>query len=542
MSATMRGTVQDINIGRYPQLRYSLLWRKSMSKRSMHTVYVLNQDGKPLMPTRPAKAKWLLKNGKAKVACRSPFTLRLTYQIKEPILQPASLAFDDGETVGVAVIQNNKSHQRVVFWAQMRCRGQEITALLSQRRRLRKARRKRRWQRRQKKRFKQQKLPPSVLADIEAKMRLLNKIRNIIPISEIRWEPLALSLEKQKTNRKNAPRLLPPYLQENKHRLAYQLSEKKRRRVIQRDSERCCLCCRNVNENTAYIYQLDKKSRHGDLLTLCHKCSLKIQEERFVISLDPDKFSSVTGAARVMHGRNELGRRLKAIGLPIFLVNGWRTGQCRKKIGLSKSHLNDAVAIGSKGEKCLLMESFYLVRLRARHQRKLFFENPGDRDIQRIRKEMVVEKEGNEGKVNRKSRSIRRRVRIKLYQKRYGKGGVTNKRKIIGYSSEPFSPYDAICVTKNGERLLIGNRKIIKNQELPKPKEIAKIFKRGDIVKTTEGLLAEVVTLFSNGKVGIQFLAPQDERKQKRTARIPENLSLFLSKRTMQFVQLPISE
>ena len=137
------------------------------------------------MPTRPAKAKWLLKNGKAKVVRRSPFTIQLTYQIDNPILQPASLAVDDGETVGVAVIVKNKTHQRVVFWAQMRCRGKEINELLSQRKKLRKARRKRIRNRPQKKRFRTQKLPPSVLADIEAKMRLLNKILSIIPISEI---------------------------------------------------------------------------------------------------------------------------------------------------------------------------------------------------------------------------------------------------------------------------------------------------------------------------------------------------------------------
>lgn len=49
------------------------------------------------MPTRPAKAKWLLKNGKAKVVRRSPFTIQLTYQIENPQKQPTSLAFDDGE-------------------------------------------------------------------------------------------------------------------------------------------------------------------------------------------------------------------------------------------------------------------------------------------------------------------------------------------------------------------------------------------------------------------------------------------------------------
>jgi len=74
----------------------------------------------------------------------------------------------------------------------------------------------------------------SVLADISAKMCLIHQILSIIPISEIRWVPLALSIEKQKKrNRKNAPRLLPPYLQEKKHRLAYQLDEKKRKKVIE---------------------------------------------------------------------------------------------------------------------------------------------------------------------------------------------------------------------------------------------------------------------------------------------------------------------
>ena len=93
-------------------------------------------------------------------------------------------------------------------------------------------------------------------------------------------------------------------------------------------------------------------------------------------------------------------------------------------------------------------------------------------------------------------------------------------------------------MTKSGERKVIRNRTIVKNQELPKKKEIAEIFERGDIVTTAEGLLAEVVTLFGSGKVGIQFLAPQ--KATKRTARIPERLSLFARRKTMQFVPLPL--
>ena len=35
-------------------------------------VYVLNKEGKPLMPCSPSKARKLLKQGKAKVICKSP--------------------------------------------------------------------------------------------------------------------------------------------------------------------------------------------------------------------------------------------------------------------------------------------------------------------------------------------------------------------------------------------------------------------------------------------------------------------------------------
>jgi len=45
-------------------------------------VYVLSVDGKPLMPTTPAKARILLKQKKAIVKTVKPFTIQLTYKTK----------------------------------------------------------------------------------------------------------------------------------------------------------------------------------------------------------------------------------------------------------------------------------------------------------------------------------------------------------------------------------------------------------------------------------------------------------------------------
>jgi RRXRR protein len=46
-------------------------------------VYVRNHDGRPLMPCLPAKARKLLRAGKAKVVDRCPFTIQLLWQCEE---------------------------------------------------------------------------------------------------------------------------------------------------------------------------------------------------------------------------------------------------------------------------------------------------------------------------------------------------------------------------------------------------------------------------------------------------------------------------
>ena len=498
---------------------------------SIHTVYVLSQEGSPLMPTRPAKAKWLLKQGKAKVVARSPFTIRLTYPVEAPVCQPLSLAIDDGETVGVAVIQTNQTHQRVVCAAQMRLRGREIHDLLSQRCRLRRARRRRRWQRPPKRHDTTPTLPPSIRADIDAKIRLIQQLFAILPISTLLWEPLSFSIEDQKRSATDghAPRLLPPYLKGSPQqpKPATRLGQKQRERLLARDEKRCCVCSRMVTEETAFFYRISSAKKVGSFITLCRGCSEQLTRDRCVLSFDPEKYADARGAKRVMHGKGEFGRRLKALSLPIFRVNGWRTAQCRKRMNLPKSHIHDAVAIGCKGEPCWLLDSAFVVRLRARHQRKLFFENPGDRAIQYLHRE--------------KGRSARRRARRQCYQKRYGAGGVRSKQERLGYRCEPFAPYEAIYVTNCGQRGFIKNRKIHPTQVLPAPKDIATIFRRGDLVTTAEGRLAFVVTLFSTGKVGIRFCDSPPSAESARTARIPETLTMVARSKPMQFIRVPLS-
>lgn len=46
-------------------------------------VYVLNKEGKPLMPCKPVVARLLLKEGKAKCIRKTPFTIKLLVDTTE---------------------------------------------------------------------------------------------------------------------------------------------------------------------------------------------------------------------------------------------------------------------------------------------------------------------------------------------------------------------------------------------------------------------------------------------------------------------------
>ncbi|MCP1110070.1 RRXRR domain-containing protein, partial [Lachnospiraceae bacterium PAL227] len=66
-------------------------------------VYVISREGQPLMPTtRHGKVKHLLREGKAKVVKRCPFTIQLMYE-STTHAQPIALGVDAGsKTVGLS--------------------------------------------------------------------------------------------------------------------------------------------------------------------------------------------------------------------------------------------------------------------------------------------------------------------------------------------------------------------------------------------------------------------------------------------------------
>ena len=102
-------------------------------------VYVLANDGQPLMPTeRHGKVCRMLKSGIAKVVKKCPFTIQLQYE-SERNVQPVALGIDAGSKhVGVSATTKAK----VLYESDVELRD-DIVKLLATRRQLRRRRRSR---------------------------------------------------------------------------------------------------------------------------------------------------------------------------------------------------------------------------------------------------------------------------------------------------------------------------------------------------------------------------------------------------------------
>ena len=150
------------------------------------------------MPCQPRKARILLRDGKAKVIQREPFTIQLLYG-SSGYKQKVSFGIDAGSKhVGTSVSTQKKE----LYAAQTELRGGDIVKLLSTKRELRRSRRNRKTRYR-KARFlnrisRKQKgwLAPSIENKIAAHLRIVADICKILPIFSITVETASFDIQK----------------------------------------------------------------------------------------------------------------------------------------------------------------------------------------------------------------------------------------------------------------------------------------------------------------------------------------------------------
>jgi len=147
-------------------------------------VSVVSANGIPLMPCTPAKARILIKQGKAKPRWikLGIFYIQLTFNPKNPATQPIAVGVDPGSKFeGTSVVGTKDTVLNIMSETVDWVKGE-----LEQRRRMRRTRRYRKTRSRKCRgdnRHSEGRVPPSTRARWDAKLRIISQLQRILPIS-----------------------------------------------------------------------------------------------------------------------------------------------------------------------------------------------------------------------------------------------------------------------------------------------------------------------------------------------------------------------
>jgi 5-methylcytosine-specific restriction endonuclease McrA len=316
----------------------------------MSSVFVVDQQRKPLDPVPPGRARFLLRAGHAAVLRRYPFTVILKAAKDAqppPTPQPLRVKLDPGsKTTGLAVVDD--AIGLVVWAAELSHRGQQVQERLDQRRACRRSRRSRHTRYRPP-RFAHRVrrkgwLPPSLARRLANTMTWVERLR--------RWCPIgAISLERVKFDLALLQDAEISGLEYPQGELAgYEI-----RQYLREKFQRRCAYC-GATDVPFEIDHLVPRSRRGsnrvsNLCLACHACNQlkgdRTAEEFGHPEVQVQAKMPLRDAAAVNITRWALYDRLQTTGLPLETGSGGRTQWQRTRACLPKTHWVDAACVGA---------------------------------------------------------------------------------------------------------------------------------------------------------------------------------------------------
>lgn len=314
-------------------------------------VFVIDAERKTCLPTRAARARRLLRDGKAKVIRVMPFTIQLNRAISNPVGR-FNVGVDDGaKHVGVAIV--NDYTKEVVFQGQIDLR-QDVSRKILQRAQYRRTRRTRklRYRARRFSNRKQMKPVPSVRQRKDSIVRWLKDMMERINIKKVIVEEGVFDTTSLAAGHKLFGKEFCQSEYEGKNFRA---------KVLWRDKYQCQHCESKYMLQAHHIKQKKDggSSRVGNGITLCEKCHKSLHNGLWQLNIKPKFFQY---SMWLMQGKHYLREQIKSLDLDIEIVFGWMTSLWRKQIRLEKSHFNDAISMVCKSYLPTLSSLNWLIK------------------------------------------------------------------------------------------------------------------------------------------------------------------------------------
>ena len=345
----------------------------------MSKVLVVDATRRPLMPTTPARARILLKTGRAAVLRRFPFILILKEAKAEAVVRPLRLKLDPGaKTTGLAVV--NDASGEVVWAAEITHRGDQVHTALIKRALVRRGRRQRHSQYRQP-RFANRRRPkgwlaPSLLSRVQNVLTWVARLRRFCPIGAISYELVHFDMAL----------LQNPTIEGIEYQRGTLGGVEVRQYLLAKWEHQCAYCTA-----TGLPLEIDHvipqshggSNRVANLVMACRACNLAKGDQRledFLAArsevrarIQAQRKAPLKDAAVANSTRWALHEGLKALGLPLETGSGGLTKWNRQSRELPKGHWIDAACCGPSTPPVLRLQTVrpWLIEAKGRQARRM---------------------------------------------------------------------------------------------------------------------------------------------------------------------------
>ena len=332
--------------------------RRSNDPTNQSTVPVLGSACNTLMPTRPSRARRLIKQDRAvKVWRKGLFCIQMNdVSADDPdvVVDGVELNIDPGsKATGMAVFSESEHGRNAHALIELRHRGSRIRNRMDKRRTMRRSRRGR--LRNRQPRFDNRTrpagwLPPSMLTRLANTETWVRRLTEMFPIRFVRVE----------TARFDTQLMQDAEITGREYQQGDLAGWQLRSYVFHRDGRRCSYC----GSREAERYETDHivpRSRGGanrvsNLVVSCQECNIEKDNrpvEEF-LSVRPARLASIrriqraglSGASQMNIIVPELLRRLEAMDMPASTHDAYTTSWTRRRVEVPKTHVNDALCVG----------------------------------------------------------------------------------------------------------------------------------------------------------------------------------------------------
>ena len=311
-------------------------------------VFVLDTKKNPLTPCHPSVARKLLKNRKAAILKRFPFTIILKEE-KPKAINNIRIKIDPGSrTSGIVLIKESLNRGEVIWAAELAHRGSWIKKQLETRRNLRRNRRSRHTRYRKPRFLNRVRakgwFQPSLESRCQNIKTWVSRLKKITPISNISLENVRFDTQK----------MVNPEISGVEYQQGELLGYEVKEYLLEKWGRKCAYCGKTgVPLQTEHIVPKSRggSNRVSNLTLACDSCNKKkgtMTADEFGHKKIQKKSRIPLKDAAVMNStRKRIFTLLEEFGLPIETGTGGMTKYNRHRLNFKKTHWLDAVCVGA---------------------------------------------------------------------------------------------------------------------------------------------------------------------------------------------------